>query len=250
VAEPQQLQRAKLVELDAQFKEKGGGHTADVQFNPETLKVSYSNQLAQQGGGGTRSASGQSGGSGTPPAADQTGGASRQYVGAGTTKLALQLWFDVTGERGSAADVTKLTEGVAYFMTPQPLGEHGELLPPNVRFAWGAFSFDGTFDSLEESLEFFSNDGRPLRAQVSFTISQQKIQSSLTAAGSPFGGGAPGTRPLTAAPAGATLQGLAAGLRGGADWQSIASANGIENPRMLAPGQLVDLSLRAPSVSF
>ena len=28
----------------------------------------------------------------------------------------------------------------------------------------------------------------------------------------------------------------------GDDWQSIASANGIENPRMLAPGQLIDMS--------
>ena len=29
----------------------------------------------------------------------------------------------------------------------------------------------------------------------------------------------------------------------GADWQSIAAANGIENPRRLAAGRLLDLGL-------
>jgi hypothetical protein len=32
-----------------------------------------------------------------------------------------------------------------------------------------------------------------------------------------------------------------------ADWQSIASANGIENPRLLQPGQLINLNARASS---
>ena len=32
-------------------------------------------------------------------------------------------------------------------------------------------------DSLEESLEFFSNDGRPLRASMSMTLSQGKIRA-------------------------------------------------------------------------
>jgi hypothetical protein len=172
-------------------------------------------------------------------------------VGSGTTKLALQLWFDVTGPNGGdQADVTKLTDGVTYFMIPQALGENGELLPPNVRFLWGAFQFDGTFDSLEQSFEFFSSDGRPLRAQVSLTISRQRIEPSFTSGAAPPFGSQPGTRPLTPAPAGATLPGLAAGVAAGASWQSIAAANGIENPLRLAPGQLVDLNLRATAPGF
>jgi hypothetical protein len=245
VAEPQKLEKAQLIEMDSKFKDPlPSGRRTSVQFNPETLRVSFSNQLAQQGGGGGTGAK-PAGGGASQPAGDQAGGAARQYVGAGTTKLSLQLWFDVTGEGGAAADVTKLTEGVAYFMKPQPLGEQKQLLPPNVRFLWGKFQFDGTFDSLEETFEFFSNEGRPLRANVSFTLSQQKIQAEFTKDGAPAFGGGAGTRPLTPAPAGATLQGLAAGIGGGADWQAIAAANGIENPRLLAPGQLVDLNLRA-----
>ena len=46
-----------------------------VQFNPETMKVALSNKKA----GG-----------------DQRGGSAIQYVGKGTTKLSLDLWFDVT----------------------------------------------------------------------------------------------------------------------------------------------------------
>ena len=49
-----------------------------VQFNPETLKVSYQNQIQQPDGAG-----------------DNTGSPSQLYVGAGTTKMSCTLWFDV-----------------------------------------------------------------------------------------------------------------------------------------------------------
>jgi hypothetical protein len=240
VSEPQTLAKAEFVELDSTFKDKAGGKRAKVQFNPESLKVSYANQLAQQGGGGAKGGTGAN----EAAAAPQTGGASRQFVGSGTTKLSVQLWFDVTGpDGGGKADVTRLTDEVTYFMTPQELGENKEKLPPNVSFHWGAFHFDGTFDSLETTFEFFSHDGRPLRAQVSLTMSRQRIEPSFTEGDAPALGGGAGRRPLTPAPTGATLQGLAAGVRGGAGWQGIAAANAIEDPLRLAPGQLVDLNL-------
>ena len=79
-----------------------------VQFNPETLKVTFANQIAQGSGRG-----------------DQRGSPARQFVGAGTTKLALQLWFDVTayanGGAAPADDVRELTQRVAYFITPKPI---------------------------------------------------------------------------------------------------------------------------------
>jgi nucleoid-associated protein YgaU len=36
---------------------------------------------------------------------------------------------------------------------------------------------------------------------------------------------------------------LADGAGMGVDWRQIASANGIENPRLLQPGQLIDLNV-------
>src|SRR5690349_429495 len=155
-----QLAKAELRKLDANFENEVERDTwAVVQFNPETLKVSFANQVATPSGSG-----------------DQRGTPARQFVGAGTTKLAVQLWFDIgaqQGESGAVDDVRQLTKKVAYYITPKKEGD--KFVPPGVRFVWGSFQFDGIMESLEESLEFFSPEGKPLRASVSFALSQQKI---------------------------------------------------------------------------
>lgn len=264
--EPPALERAELRELDADFVNTiNEDKWAPVQFNPETLKVTFANQVVQPSGAG-----------------DQRGSQTRQFVGAGTTKLALTLWFDVTAtQTGPAAtqDVRVLTQKVAYFITPKPLAapsgggaasaagsgsssgggssdggggqQQPQFAPPAVRFVWGTFQFDGIMEGLEETLEFWSADGRPLRASVSLTLSAQKItfgfnsEKASGASRGPAAGATPGTRPLAQAPSGSTLPGLASAAGAGASWQSIASANGIEDALRMAPGQLVDLSARA-----
>src|SRR6185437_7029443 len=160
-----QLAKAELRELDANFsKEINQDKWTKVQFNPDTLKVAFANQIATPSGSG-----------------DQNGPQARQFVGAGTTKLSVQLYFDVTSElpQGLPAvdDVRKLTQRVAYFITPtgDPKNKPKKYIPPAVRFRWGTFQFDGIMESLEESLEMFSFEGRPLRASVSLSLSQQKI---------------------------------------------------------------------------
>lgn len=246
--EPPKLQKAEFRELDSTLENlKDGGQRADVQFNPETLKVAFANQIVQPEGGG-----------------DQRGQPARQFVGAGTTKLTLQLTIDVTvppySEQGKQ-DVRELTQQIAYFITPQPAdgsggastdsaaGAQTQLVPPGVRFLWGSFQFDGMMDGLDEDLVVWSADGKPLRATLGITLSQQKITSFFdpnSASPSSRAGASPtGTRPFTASPAGATLQGLADSLGGGSSWQTIASANGIENPRRLDAGQLIDLNVRS-----
>jgi len=230
--EPAKLEKAELRQLDADFKnEINSENNAKVQFNPESLKVSFANQIQTPSGAG-----------------DQSGTPARQFVGAGTTKLSLQLWFDVTaplpeGEE-SVDDVRKLTQKVAFFITPQEEGD--KFVPPAVRFLWGSFQFDGIMESLEESLEFFSSDGKPLRANMTLNLSQQKITKFTfrPTAGAPGAAPQPGTQPLTEAPAGSNLQNLADSQGKGDNWQSIASANGIENPRMLQPGQLIDMNIK------
>jgi len=232
------LEKAVLQELtlksNNEWDAKPNGQKVTVQFNPEALKLSFANQIATPSGGGS---------------GDQnSGSAGRQFVGAGTTKLSLQLWFDVNapmpeGEE-SVDDVRKLTQKVVFFITPQKdTQDPTKLIPPGVRFLWGSFQFDGLMDSLEESLEFFSHEGKPLRATMSLNLSQQKIlKVEFKQGAGPLGAPAtPGTRPLTQAPAGATVQGLASNAGRGGDWQRIAEANGIENPRLLQPGQLLDL---------
>jgi hypothetical protein len=228
------LEKAELRQLDADLRnEINEENWAKLQFNPESLKLTFANQIQTPSGAG-----------------DQSGTPSRQFVGAGTTKLALSVFFDVSavpeGEQ-QYDDVRRLTQKVAFFITPQQEGN--QFIPPAVRFVWGSFQFDGIMDGLEENLEFFSSEGKPLRASMALSLSQQRITQFTFrgAGGSPAGGGGapatPGTQPLTQAPAGASVQSMAAQAGLGDDWQAIASANGIENPRQLAPGQLLNLNV-------
>jgi hypothetical protein len=233
------LERAELIELNPDLTDvKPAGKRVRVQFNPEALKVSFSTQTSTP----SRTASD----SGGPPrTGDQASGtAGRQYLGAGSTKLSLSLWFDCTAATEpefQVDDVRRLTQEVVYFLIAQPSPrDQNTFVPPGIRFQWGCFKFDGIVDSLDENLEFFSSEGRPLRAQMSVGLSQQRI---LIQTFSPPGGPRmPGTQPLAQAVQGATLQGIADATGRGGDWQAVATGNGIENPRQLAAGALINLN--------
>lgn len=232
------LAKAEFRELDAKFEQEiNSGKWTKVQFNPDSLKVSFANQVQTPA----------SGGAATRPA-NQAGGATQQFVGAGTTKLVMQMWFDAMAtdeaRQASEGDVRKLTEKVAYFITPRAEGQ--SFVPPAVRFLWGSFQFDGIVESLEENLELFSPEGRPLRASVSISLTQQKITAfpfREAGGGAGPGQGAPGTSKLTQPPQGANMPGMAAAQGSGNQWQAIAQANGIEDPLRLKPGQLIDFQL-------
>jgi hypothetical protein len=252
--EQQKIAKAELQELDTAFASQINKDKATkVQFNPDTLKVAFANQIQQPQGGG-----------------DQGGAQAQQFVGAGSTKLSVQLWFDVTQELGDlpdVIDVRKLTERVAYFITPkgEPANKPKKWIPPAVRFLWGTFQFDGIMESLEESLEHFSAEGRPLRASVTISLTQQKITAFAfndknVAQPAGFKRTA-GTTPQSQATENSNLQSMSAAQPGGGngsgssgsdsggrDWQSVASANGIENPRLLEPGQFIDFQATTPQI--
>lgn len=242
---PEELQttpRAKLVELEFD-KERGaykkeGGKSVDVQFNPQTLKVNYKNQT--------------SGG-------DQQGSSGVQFVGKGSTSLSVDLLFDVTrptgrGGESSPDDVRKVTKKVNAFMRDLKKEENGsgndnkkegQYIPPGVRFVWGTFLFEGVMNSMDETLEFFDPKGRPLRATVSISISQQEIQfkerdlgnGEQTGSGAEGGegtGGGPEERPPGAENTSGTSVQEVAGRQGAQDrWKEIADQNDIENPRAI-----------------
>ncbi len=220
--QPQQLLRAELREIswDDNQEVQETGRNVPVQFNPETLSVAFSNKSA----GG-----------------DQRGGSAIQFVGQGETKLNFEIYFDVTAPDPNGAqetDVRKMTEKVVKFIQPEPSGEEDKFVPPGIRFIWGTFLFDGIVDSIDESLEFFSPDGKPLRAKIAINISKQEIQFQFGQQAGPGLGGdpAPGTQPLTTASDGDSVQGTL-GKDGKQDqWQSVANANGIDNPRNLSAG--------------
>ena len=214
---PENLVKATLQQIswDSNQDPVDGDHSIQVQFNPESLKVALSNQNAS---------------------GDQRGGSAIQYVGAGTSKLSFDLWFDATGAEG--LDVRDLTNEVVFFMTPQSTDEEDKFIPPGVRFSWGSFLFEGIMDSLNEDLEFFSEDGRPLRAKLAISMSRQEIRYEE---GRQQGGSGLGTTASSGSNQQAT-DGNSVPDLAGADWAPVAAANGIENPLDLNAGAVLDLS--------
>jgi len=227
--QPAQLTRAEFREIkwDENQNVSETGKKVPVQFNPQTLKVTFSNQLT----GG-----------------DQSGGAGKQFVGKGSTKLSLELWFDVTipwkgkvGSQDPMGDVRNLTREVVYFITPQKDGD--KLIPPGLRFVWGSFLFEGIVESMDESLEFFSEEGKPLRSKIALNVAQQEIQFKFNAPEDNNGKTPAGTQPMEQAREGDTVQDMAARSGRPNDWKGIAEANNIENPRQLKPGTLMNVNL-------
>ncbi len=227
--EVQQIHRATLQEIawDEAREVSTRGESFEVQFNPETLRVAFTNQRAGN---------------------DQAGGGSVQYVGSGTTKLSVEVLFDVTVARpptvdsATPNDVRRLTRKVAQFMIPVRDGDN--FVQKGVRFQWGTFLFEGVMDSMNETLELFSSDGRPLRATVAVELSQQEIRDfangpgggvpGVPGLGAP--GGAPGITPTRPLADGQSVQQAAAADGRPDDWRRYADAAGVENPRLPQPG--------------
>jgi phage tail-like protein len=77
----------------------------------------------------------------------------RLVHGTPESRLSAELWFE------STRDVRALTEPVA-----------GLVRASAVRFQWGPLRFDGRLESVEETLDLFAPDGRPLRARLALCL--------------------------------------------------------------------------------
>lgn len=147
-----------------------------VQFNPETLKTSLSTNLKASDRGGS-------------------GKAASQYIEKSESSLTLELVFDTsttapdivqepagTGQttRIVHSDVRRITRNLATFFlqTRDPKKANSKKPPPPSRchFRWGSFGFTGMVSSMSETLDYFSQDGVPLRATVSLTLKEDRFQ--------------------------------------------------------------------------
>ena len=242
------LIKATLQPMSSVEKNKplDGALPVPVQFNPTSLRLSVSNQ----------SESGQA-----------LGVRTRQHLAAGATKLTMQLVFD-TADEGTTerpVSVRGKTRLVAQFLEPVKQGTKDA--PPRVRFQWGDFIFDGIMDSATEDIDFFAENGTPLRAKVDVTITGQrtkdlKLQSG-PGASQPDEPPSP-LRPVNAGPgtSGAASQpNRTATAKGGesaaafvqrqgldpAAWRAIA--NQIDDPLSLPAGLAINFSASASVAS-
>jgi hypothetical protein len=217
---------------------KGSTHI-EVQFNPTSLKVSMSNSLKENESSGNSRAA--------------------QFVDKSSSNLAVELIFDTTefvgsSGSGSSTDVRVKTRSVANtFMTTTPGRNAQQRVPKRCWFQWGSFAFIGIMESFDETLEFFSPEGTPLRATLALKLSESRIQ---TLRGRAAGSGAQQPPQLSSPGEAAPVD--EANSEAGSDeqdWRDTSLFNGIESPRLpsvsavAVPGASVGAGLGA-SVSI
>ena len=206
------------------------GQTIPVQFNPVSLQVEITNSINQQGeAGGTNQVSTQS-----------------------SAKLGLDLLFDTSAQGEDVRGKTRPLR--AAVRAPQDAKGSGSgsgggggdagaaFVPPLVTFQWGTFMFAGIAESYRETLDFFSADGVPLRAQVAISLKEQP--GEFTALERPNPRGAANTSAFEVPGSlggGAGLSGAVGVALAGGDLRaarSIASANGEASLRFSAGASL------------
>ena len=221
------ITRAQLIPVASLTDTPNMGDAINVQFNPSSLKVGLANTLK-------------------PPKRGSSSKSS-QFVDKSSSNLTIELLFDTTLED---VDVRTKTKVIAEkFMKPIPDGDKLKA-PSRCRFQWGAFAFVGMVQSYDETLDFFSPTGTPLRATLSLKLTEDKFQfitnaatkaarntPKLTSSGS-------GNANNTPESGGKSVQ--QANQQSGKDskeWRDTAMYNGIENPRfppapaIMVPGQ-------------
>ncbi len=262
---------ATITEWDmAKWRPIAGGKAVTVDFDPQSLELSYTTTGMAAGvqnkPSGTRNK--------TP--AQQSGQ---------SATLSMTLLFDTTTSDG--VSVQTRTDPLVGLTLPQDTGEG----PPRpvMRFQWGTFLFFGCVESMTQTIDFFSDAGVPLRASVRLSIVEVARPDTRSGAGGPgpsqsfganagigasasfgagasagagasfgasasagagasFGAGASagiGTASLTLSQDGDTIQGIVARSGGSVSWKAVATANNIDNPRLLPPGTVLSLNAGA-----
>jgi nucleoid-associated protein YgaU len=185
----------------------------------------------------------------------------QRFVGVEAATLSIELFFD-TYERhdgggplagaaamlmpsnpfstGDATDVTSLTNEVAA-LAEMDIDLHE---PPVCVLQWGKFViFRGYMAGLEQRFTMFLEDGTPVRATLSCSF-VESFSLPRRRAGEPHSADVAKTRTVRRHD---TLQSIAAEeYRDPALWRGIARANGIVNPRSLAPGTVLTIPKLRP----
>jgi hypothetical protein len=139
-------------------------------FNPETLTLKVSTGQARDSA--------------------RRGRQQTQNVGASQATLSFECIFDSTRPRASDGppslnseveerDVRKRTKAIADLLQASTPGR--QPAPRRVRFLWGKFVFDGVVSQHQESFDYFSADGVPLRSKVALTLTEKDFRYLVTA---------------------------------------------------------------------
>jgi hypothetical protein len=244
--------KATITLLDANGEASSQNDPAkvvEVNFNPQSLRLGFRTAGAA---GASNARDGKTTQSQTAQATD--------FVESMTVELLFDTTRDGSNVRATTLKLVNMIKAVA----------DGQ--PPLIQFLWGDFLFRGRIQSMDETLDYFSEDGVPLRATVNLSINGNRkdmhqpkkvantgagfqagfsagvsvsagVSAGVSASMNASAGLSVGTTPLTLTQAGDTLQSLAG--RASVDWKAVASANNIDNPRSISPGTVVNLNASA-----
>ena len=161
------LELATLTPIGPDKQPKSTPAPVTVQFNPQSLSVNY----RTSGATGTQNAS-----TGTDKQANKA-----QSTGF-SSGLSMELLFD-TSQSGD--DVRNRTLAIAKMIQAPDKAQS-----PTVRFSWGTFIFNGIIQSMDETLDLFSEGGVPLRATVKLSMSGLDLDTQQVGSGTGAGAGA------------------------------------------------------------
>ncbi len=206
------LVKARLVPYQDGSLDLDTGSSITVQFNPTTLKVGLENEIKADAGSKKKSTA-------------------AQHIEKRASTLAVELIFDTSlpEQEGAVEDVRKRTARIAD--TFMKAGKD-EKTPKRLCFQWGTFAFDGIIASYQETLDFFSPEGVPLRSTVALSIKEDQYQFAFAKPATPPSQRQPPT--FVGAPDEPVAKSVERARASARDWRDSALASGIENPR--APG--------------
>jgi nucleoid-associated protein YgaU len=150
-----------IIEIDERDRGPNLPSRITVQFNPSEYTLSKGAQIAEI----------------AIPGIDSP---ILQFVRGQTQTLAMELFFDTTGEgmgEKPVTDVTTLTDPV-YQLVKIQSNTHA---PPRVRFFWGTgISFRAIVESIQQKFTLFNPSGIPLRATLSVNFKEyQTLEEQL-----------------------------------------------------------------------
>jgi LysM repeat protein len=167
-----------------------------------------------------------------------------QFTGLSLKKLSMELFIDTYEQKD---DVRRHTGKLAKLLIASINDGNRGSRPPKLRLLWGKadpntpsdFPFDCVLESLKQQFTLFANDGTPVRAKLNVSFKEFR-QPTEQARRLPRPGSFPDQ--TYTVKAGDTLSGITATLwQDPLKWRIIADKNAIANPRILSPGQILQI---------
>ena len=176
---------------------------------------------------------------------DQQGNRRRpelQYTGGERKRLSMELFYDTYEAK---EDVRLYTGKLAQLLVVTTDDKNNGKRPPTAELSWGksqanvGFPFKCVLENLKQQFTLFTSEGTPVRAKVSVTFKEYELpkeEQQREPRRSSFPAQAYTVR------AGDTLSGIAASLwKDPLKWRLLAQTNEIRNPRILQPGQALNV---------